>query len=105
MCFVKNMVFSTPSVRAATWAETALVVAALSAAYRFAARMIPDASAVGRAALTVPSAKRADTTPLFRGRPRAVSRLANSALPRARRVATVPWGQPSSHVASLMVLP
>ena len=94
-----NMAFTTPSVRAATFAE--ITPAACPAAGRLAA-LIVDATRTGGTDAGADPADSTATEPEV-ATPRQVSRFASSALALARPLATVPSGQPSCRATSLRV--
>jgi hypothetical protein len=98
--------FGTPSVRAVTFAEIAPEAAACPAAYRFAALIVEDSTAVGTPAdgtcggSTAANAPTPDTAT-----PRRVRRFASIVLALANHPATVPSGTPSCRAACVRVLP
>lgn len=102
--FVTSMVFSTPSVRAATLTEIRPVVAC-PAAKKLAAWIVEDTTEAGTPADAAFRDSTAANAPPDKATPRWASRFASIALARDSRLATVPSGTPSCRAASPRVLP
>jgi hypothetical protein len=97
-------VLSTPSVKAATLAET-IAAAALPAATIAAAVVVDVASDAGTHADAASRESAAASAAAERTSPRRASRRASSPRPRASRLDTVPSGQPSCRAASPRLRP
>ena len=95
----------TSPARVATLAEITPSAAALPAASRPAALIVPDTNEAGTHADAALVSSAADKAPSDKTTPRRTRRFASSARPRASRPATVPSGQPRCFAASRRVLP
>src|SRR5262249_46409036 len=103
LSFAWNIARTTPSVRAATWAET--TPAARPAASKLAALIVDATSAGGADADADPADNTSATELPDNTTPRRPSRLHNTALALASRLASLPSGIPSCRAASLRVMP
>jgi hypothetical protein len=98
------MAFITPFASEATEAEAAAVTVC-PAATRAADRTVQPIKVTGRAADAKFSVNTAATPPLASARPRRVSRFANIDRAVARRLLSVPKGNPRRRAASLRETP
>src|SRR5262245_56827242 len=102
-CF-NSMVFSTPSVRAATRAETT-PVAACPAAHSLAAWIVADTAGTGAPADSAPCDRAAANPPPVPAGACPPRPFPHLALPLVSHPESVPSGTPSCRAASLRVLP